>query len=144
MPRTATKTTSPNPWSAKLAKPRNVKRVKLDAPFAGVPAGAMLFVGTPDVVATYIKKIPLGETRTIERMRREIARKNECDAMCPVSTAIFLRMVAEGAWDEIESGEPLDAVVPFWRLIEPGSTIAKKLRVDSAWIAHQRALENRG
>jgi hypothetical protein len=141
MPRVAKKETTTNSWSAKLAKPRNVKRVLLEAPFAGVPAGAMLFVGTPDVVASYIKKIPHGETRTIERMRREIARKNECDAMCPVSTAIFLRMVAEGTWDDIESGKALDAVVPFWRVIEPGSTIAKKLRTDSAWLAHQRALE---
>lgn len=38
-------------WASKLAKPRHIKRVLLDAPFAGVPAGAMLFVGTPAVVA---------------------------------------------------------------------------------------------
>ncbi|MGL4231209.1 MAG: hypothetical protein ACRCWJ_07565 [Casimicrobium sp.] len=130
-----------NSWATKLAKPRNVKRVLLDAPFAGIPAGAMLFVGTPDVVANYVKKIPYGETRTIERMRREIARNNDCDAMCPVSTSIFLRMVAEGAWDELQAGNTPDKVVPFWRVIEAGSTIAKKLRADSAWLTHQRALE---
>jgi hypothetical protein len=131
-----------NTWTSKLAKPRNVKRVLLDTPFAGVPAGAMLFVGTPDVVAGYLKKIPAGETRTIERMRREIARNHDCDAMCPVSTAIFLRIVAEGAWDEIQSGKSIAAVVPFWRVIEPESTIAKKLRTDSAWLIHQRAMES--
>jgi hypothetical protein len=128
-------------WAAKLAKPRNVKRVRIDAPFAGIPAGSMLFVGTPNIVANYAKKIPHGETRTIERMRRDIARNNDCDAMCPVSTAIFLRMVAEGAWDELQAGKTPDKVVPFWRLIEPGSTIAKKLRADSAWLAHQRDIE---
>jgi hypothetical protein len=135
------KTASTALWATKLAKPRNVKRVLLDAPFAGVPAGAMLFVGTPEVVANYVKKIPNGETRTIERMRREIARSNDCDAMCPVSTAIFLRMVAEGAWDELQEGKTPDMVVPFWRVIEAGSTIAKKLRADSAWLTHQRAIE---
>jgi hypothetical protein len=130
-----------NSWAIKLAKPRNTKRVLINAPFAGIPAGSMLFVGTPDIVASYVKKIPRGETRTIERMRREIARNNDCDAMCPVSTAIFLRMVAEGAWDELQAGKAPDKVVPFWRAIEAGSAIAKKLRADSAWLTHQRAIE---
>jgi hypothetical protein len=128
-------------WAVKLAKPRNPKRVLTDVPFAGIPPGSMLFVGTPEIVANYVKKIPRGETRTIERMRREIARNNDCDAMCPVSTAIFLRMVAECAWDQLRDGKTLDKVVPFWRIIEPGSTIAKKLRTDGAWLAHQREIE---
>ncbi len=131
----------PNSWAVKVAKPRKAKRVRIDAPFAGVPAGSMLFVGTPDVVASYLKKIPWGETRTIERMRREIARNHECDAMCPVSTAIFLRMVAEAAWDALASGQAVENVVPFWRVIEAGSPIAKRLRVDSAWLTHQRSSE---
>jgi hypothetical protein len=49
----------------------------------------MGFVGTPEIVANYMKNISRSETRMIERMRRDIARSNECDAMCPVSTAIF-------------------------------------------------------
>ncbi len=131
-----------NSWVVRLAKPRNVKRVLLDAPFAGVPAGATLFVGTPDVIANYVKRIPRGETRTIERMRRDIARNNDCDAMCPVSTAIFLRLVAEGAWDQLQDGKTPDEVVPFWRIVEPGSTIAKKLRADGAWLTQQREIES--
>lgn len=75
-------------------------------------------------------------------MRRDIARKNDCDAMCPVSTAIFLRMVAEGAWDDLEAGRSAEQVAPFWRVIDANSTIAKKLRTDSAWIEHQRSLES--
>jgi hypothetical protein len=134
-------TSTTKPWATKLGKPRNAKRVLLETPFAGIPVGAMLFVGTPEIIADYMKKVHFGETRTIERLRREIARKNDCDAMCPVSTAIFLRMVAEGAWDLIEAGEAVASVVPFWRVIEPNSTIAKKLRVDSAWIENQRVLE---
>lgn len=128
-------------WSVLAAKPRQTKRVRLDAAFAGIPAGSMLFVGTPDVVAQYIDRVPRGETRSIERMRRDIARSHRCDAMCPVSTAIFLRMVAERAWDELQSGAAPEQVTPFWRVIEPGSTIAKKLRADSTWLSHQRELE---
>jgi hypothetical protein len=50
-------------------------------------------------------------------------------------------MMTEGAWDELQAGKTPDEVVPFWRLIEPGSTIAKMLRTDSARLTHQRGIE---
>lgn len=128
-------------WSDKAKQERAPKRVRLETDFAGIKAGNMLFVGTPAILEDYIRAVPRGEVRTIERMRREIARRHRCDAMCPVSTAIFLRMVAEAAWEQVESGKDLDGVVPFWRVVEPGSTLAKKLRADSRWIALQREAE---
>jgi hypothetical protein len=100
-----------------------------------------LFVGTPQIINDYVLKIPQGETRTIERMRRELARKNRCDATCPVSTAIFLRISAEAAIEQMNNGLGLDAVAPFWRVVEPHSTLANKLPVDGQWIAHQREIE---
>ncbi len=133
-----------DPWNVKLKAKKLPKRVKLDKDFAGIKAGSMLFVGTPQIIYAYVRKIPLGQTRTIERMRRELARKNQCDATCPVSTAIFLRISAEAAIEQMNSGEPAAAVAPFWRVIEPASTIARKLTVDSQWIAHQREIETTG
>jgi hypothetical protein len=131
-------------WTAKLQQPRAPKRVRLEADFAGIKAGNLLFVGTPPIVDAYIRAIPRGEVRSIERMRREIARRHRCDAMCPVSTAIFLRMVAEAAWEQLEAGSGLQSVAPFWRVVEPGSTTAKKLSVDSRWIELQREAERAG
>lgn len=128
-------------WKEKVAIQKSPKRVRLDADFAGVPAGSMLCVGTPQIVDDYVKRIPCGETRTIQRLRRELARRNDCDAMCPVSTAIFLRMVAEAAWEDLSAGAGLDAVTPFWRVVEPGSTLAKKLPMDDAWLQAQRDAE---
>lgn len=128
-------------WSDKVKQSRAPKRVLLEADFAGIKAGNMLFVGTPAILEDYIRAVPRGEVRTIERMRREIARRDRCDAMCPVSTGIFLRMVAEAAWEQIECGADLRDVAPFWRVVEPGSTLAKKLRADSRWIALQREAE---
>ena len=131
----------PISWASKLQKSRHPKRVKLEADSAGIKAGNMLFVGTPKIVDAYLRAIPHGETRTIERMRRELARRHRCDAMCPVSTSIFLRMVAEGAWEEIQAGRSIDSVAPFWRVIEPGTPIAKRLHADSAWLRQRRDAE---
>ena len=74
-------------------------------------------------------------------LRRELARAHQCDATCPVSTAIFLRVAAEAAIENLQQGTAITDISPFWRVIAPDSTIARKLPVDSAWLAHQRALE---
>jgi hypothetical protein len=130
-----------DPWTTKLNVKKLPKRVKLDKDFAGIKAGNMLFVGTPQIIDAYVRKVPRGETRTIERMRRELARKNDCNATCPVSTAIFLRISAEASIEQMNAGKSTSDVSPFWRVIEPQSTIASKLPIDIQWIAHQRDIE---
>lgn len=121
-------------WRQRAAKSRWTKRVVLESPFAGLPKGTVLFVGTPALLARYIASIPRGETRSLQRLHRDIARKHRCEAMCPVSTAIFLRLIAEVAWDEIRSGRSPEDVTPFWRVIAPGSRIARRLRAPTAWL----------
>jgi hypothetical protein len=58
-----------------------------------------------------------------------------------VSTALFLRIVAEHSWERLQDGASVESVPPFWRVIEPDSTLAKKLSLDQAWIEMQRSLE---
>lgn len=129
---------------AKPAKTKEPKRVVLEKRFAGIPAGAILYVATPEIVAAWVRCVPPGETRSIEQLRRDLAKRNKADATCPVSTAIFLRSVAEVALRQLAEGADTDAVVPFWRVIEPGSAIAKRLPVEGEWIAHMRAGEGAG
>lgn len=118
------------------------KMVVLDKDFAGVKKGQKLFVATPQIVDAYIRKIPYGETRTIERMRRELAHRRKGDATCPVSSAIFIRISAQSAIDDLESGKSTNEVTPFWRLLTSKDKIAKKLTIDPEWIDLQRELES--
>lgn len=128
-------------WQARVARVRYPKRVTLATPFGGLPAGALLFVGTPAIIRDYIARIPLGQTRSIARLRRDLARAHRCQGMCPVSTAIFLRMLAEVAWDQLQEGATVTDVLPFWRVIEPGTPIARRLRVSGTWLKRQRESE---
>ena len=131
----------PTKAQERFSKKKEPKKVLLEKDFAGIKKGQWMFVGTPQIVADYIKRIPFGETRTIERMRRELARRRKCDASCPVSTAIFIRVAAQAAIDDIEDGVAPAATTPFWRLINSEDKIAKKLTIDSAWIDNQREIE---
>jgi hypothetical protein len=126
-------------WRQRFDRAKPPKTVTLDVDFAGIKAGTVLYIGSPSVFADYVARIPPGHTRTIERMRNELARRHRAGATCPVTTAIFLKVVAELALDELRSGKPADAVAPFWRVVEPGSKIAKGLSCDTALLADLRA-----
>lgn len=127
-------------WTEKMkAKPPH--SVVLDKDFAGVKRGSKLYISCPMDIASALMRIPKGKTMVVQEFRRELAKANNCDATCPVSTALFLRIVAEHTWETLQGGCDVASVPPFWRVIEPDSTIAKKLSVDPAWITIQRSLE---
>jgi hypothetical protein len=130
-----------NKWRIMLAKKKQAKVVVLEKDFAGIKAGSKLYVATPKVIDQYIRSVPSGQARTIERLRNELARKNRCTATCPVSTAIFVRISAEAALEELAEGKSLNEVAPFWRVIDPDSKLAARLTVGPDWVATQRAVE---
>ena len=125
----------------KLHQKKQKKQVVLEKDFAGIKAGQRMLVGTPQMVDAYVRKIPHGETRTIQRLRNELARRNQCDATCPVSTAIFLRISAEAAIEAMEQGADISEITPFWRAVAPEDKVASKLSVGSEWIRLQREQE---
>ncbi len=58
-----------------------------------------------------------------------------------LTAGIFLRIAAELAWEQHQSGRPLDQITPFWRVIEPKAPLAKKLACGIAFLTRQRKLE---
>jgi len=126
----------------KLQRKKEPKKVKLEFDFAGIKSGQMMFVGTPMIVDAYIRSIPHGEIRTIRALRNELARRNKCDASWPVSTSIFIRMVAEASIEELNEGKNVNDVAPFWRLLTSEDKITKKLSIDPDWVDTQRELES--
>ena len=127
-------------WAEKMkAKPPH--HVVLDKDFAEIHQGAKLHISSPVEIAAELKTIPPGSFMSIQAFRRRLAEKNKCDATCPVSTSIFLRIVAEHTWEEFNSSSSTQDLAPFWRVVESSSPMAKKLNFDSAWIDLQRELE---
>lgn len=131
----------PTDWRKRFgaAKPPHV--VTLHTDFAGAKAGNTMLISSPGDIAAYLAKIPKGETRTIERLRNELARKAGAQTMCPVTTAIYLRVVAEVSLRDLADGKALDEVVPFWRVLTPDSKVAQKLSCGPEHVAHLIALD---
>ncbi len=131
----------PTDWRKRFGAAKAPHVVMLHSDFAGVKAGNTMLISSPGEIANYLARIPQGETRTMDRLRNELARKAGADAMCPVTAAIYLRVVAEVALDDLAQGKPLEAVVPFWRVVMPDRKIAQKLSCGVDHVAHLQALE---
>ncbi|MEY4696971.1 MAG: hypothetical protein RIT14_1399 [Pseudomonadota bacterium] len=131
----------PMDWRKRFcaAKPPHV--VTLAADFAGVRAGRSMLISSPWEIADYVVCIPRGETRSMDRLRNDLARRAGADAMCPVTAAIYLRVVAEVALADLDQGRRLDEVVPFWRVVTPASKVAQKLSCGPDHVAHLMALD---
>lgn len=128
-------------WREKLdgAKPPHVD--VLEKPVAGAPAGSRMFISSPRLVDEYMKTIPRGETRTLSEMRQEFALRHKADVTCPLTAALFARIAAEAACEEMGEGKTPAEITPFWRLIDPDSDLAKKLSCGADFIRMMRESE---
>lgn len=95
--------------------------------FAGLKTGTKMLVSSPKEINQFVRKIPAGKSITLDEMRTALAKKHKADATCPASTPIFLRVVSEAAFEELQAGKRFDEVTPFWRVIHPESKLAQKL-----------------
>jgi hypothetical protein len=131
----------PTDWRKRFGAAKEPHVVMLHTDFAGVKAGNTMLISSPGEIANYVARIPRGEVRTVERMRNELSRRAGANAMCPVTTSIYLRVVAEVALRDLEEGKSLADVVPFWRVMAPDSKVAKKLSCGPEYVAHLAALD---
>ncbi|MEC7554110.1 MAG: hypothetical protein VYB25_04885 [Pseudomonadota bacterium] len=125
----------------RLNKAKSPKVVILEKDFAGIHAGSSMFVATPKIVDEFINKMPYGRFITMPELRADLAIEYDCDATCPVSTAIFLRVVAEAALEHLEQGAKTADITPFWRVVAPGDKVSARLPIDQKWLEARRQEE---
>jgi hypothetical protein len=128
-------------WTDKLNAAKTTKVKKIDFDFADIPANSNMLVATPAIVAAYINEIAKGKEVTTQTLRKDLALQHNADYTCPVSTGIFLRIVAEAAYEKYEQSNSLRGVTPFWRVVQPGTPLAKKLSFGQDFLIAQRKKE---
>ena len=88
------------------------------------PAGRML-IATPKTVASEIRLIRKGKVKTIAQIRGQLAKKYKADYTCPITTGIFLRIVAEHAEQQRSRG--VKRIAPYWRVVQRDYSLNPKL-----------------
>ena len=124
-------------WLDKLNEKREPKIKKIEIDFADIPAGSTMLIATPKLIEQYIQEIGFGERVDTKTLRKDLAIEHNADYTCPVTTGIFLRIVAEANYEKLQQGNLIEGITPFWRVIEPKSTIAKKLTFGQEFLLKQ-------
>ncbi len=128
-------------WQEKLHNGLPDKVEITDKKFADVPMGASMYIATPEVVDAYIRQIPKGTHTNLQQMRKDLAAEHNAEYSCPITSGIFLRIVAEAAYEEYMAGKPLKKITPFWRMIDSKAPAAGKLTFGVDFIKEQRSKE---
>lgn len=128
-------------WQEKLHVDKKAEVKKNDYDFADIPAGSKMLIATPMIVDEYIRHIPKGHFTDIKQIRKDLAAEYKAQYTCPVTTGIFIRIVAEAAYEEYEKGKPLSRITPFWRALSTKSPSAKKLSFGVQFLKDQQKKE---
>jgi hypothetical protein len=105
----------------------------LETNFADMKAGQTMVVPTPELIRSVIEGTSEGEQLSLSALREELAARTTADVACPVTTSIFLRKLIMTEWSKhqtLPTGEPnisLNAMLPFWRVVNPAMPLYKKL-----------------
>ena len=128
-------------WTDKMGRPAVPEVKRIDVAFAGAAAGSMMLIPTPRLIDAYLRQIPVAQTVAPEVMRRDLAAEQSADFSCPLTSGIFLRIVAEVALEELANGRSAQEVAPFWRVVDPKSPLAGKLSCGRTFVEAQRKRE---
>ena len=103
------------PWREKLEKPQQPKIVKVPPSMARFGKGTML-IPTPKLVDGLLREVPKGKLVTVGEIRKRLANDFAADVTCPLTTGIFVRIVAEAAEEDRANGR--QRITPYWRVVK--------------------------
>ena len=85
--------------------------------------GRML-IPNPLDVENIIRNVPYGKLVTMGMIREKLAREFSVNVTCPLTTGIFVRLIAEAAEEEKETGRK--DITPYWRVLKNDGSLNEK------------------
>ncbi len=128
-------------WAAKFNSKKEAEIKVIDKDFWGQVSGDKMLIASPSILQDYLLSIPKGRSVSLETLRKDLAASHQADFTCPLTTGIFLRIVAEYNYEKLQNGGKLANIAPFWRIINSKSPLAKKLSFGIDFLNEQRQRE---
>lgn len=88
------------------------------------PSGRML-VPTPLLLARALRRVPRGRLIAPSRLRARLARAAGADVTSPMTSGMFLSILAGAAEEALAAGRP--PVAPYWRVVDDRGRLPPKL-----------------
>jgi hypothetical protein len=110
---------SRRPWKEKL-------RPDQEAKVCDDPRGrGKMLVPTPMLVAAEMARVRRGRLLTVSELRDRLATRAGAAFTCPLTTGIFINIIAGAAEEDIAAGR--QPVAPYWRVVRDDGTLSEKL-----------------
>lgn len=117
-------------WREKLEQEREAKIVEVTPKMAGrfgVQAGQKMVIPRPKDVEMLVREVKKGQLITPVLLRKRLAQTYQVDVACPLTTGIFLWMVANAAFEDITMLRATqETVTPYWRVVNNDGTLYPK------------------
>jgi hypothetical protein len=111
------------PWREKMERPQEPKLVQVPPKMSQFGKGMML-IPTPKLVDEIVRQVARGRLVTVGEIRRKLAADFSADLTCPLTTGIFVRIVAEASEEDRANGRK--RVAPYWRVIKDDGSLNPK------------------
>ena len=111
-------------WKEKLHNQDHSKIVEIPPRMVKRFGPGTMLIPKPLDVDALIRKAGKGKLLTVSEIRSRLARDNKVDTTCPLTTGIFVRIVAEAAEEELRDGKK--KVTPYWRVIRDDGSLNEK------------------
>ena len=111
-------------WNEKLVTGPPPKLVNVPEKWARRIGHGQMLVPSPLLVDMAVKKIPRGKLATVNILRNYLAELYRADMTCPLTTGIFLHMVANAAEEVKEKGKK--KITPYWRVLKENGSLNPK------------------
>jgi hypothetical protein len=124
----------------KMLRPSEPRIVEEDPGTRRFGSGRML-IPTPRLIEAEVQTIAEGQLMRLSELRSRLAAQYGADFTCPLTTGIFLRIVAEAA-EEARTENPAAATAPWWRLVRDDGMLIDKF--PGAWSLQADRLQQEG
>lgn len=103
------------PWRDKVEKPAEPKVVDVPADVKPPFKPGKMIIATPRIIEDIVRKIPKGKLTTVSQIMQKLCQDFGTDSACPITTGIFLNIVAKAAEEDKARGRA--EIVPYWRVL---------------------------
>ncbi|MBC8273586.1 MAG: MGMT family protein [Chloroflexi bacterium] len=113
-------------WRQKLEEehPEHGKVVDIPPKMQNRFGTGKMLIPKPMDINALINKISKGKLVTVTQIREKLAKDAHANCSCPMTTGIFLRIVAEVAEEDLRNEKR--EVTPYWRVIKADGSLNEK------------------
>jgi alkylated DNA nucleotide flippase Atl1 len=128
------------PWREKRDKPQEPMVVKIEGKMRERFGPGRMVIATPKIIDGIVRKIPEGKLVTVGQIMGRLCADYKTDAACPMTTGIFLNIVAKAAEEDRAQGH--EQITPYWRVLKTKGALNPKF--PGGMEAHAAKLEAEG